>query len=404
MLVLSRVVEALDRNVERFRHYEAGQRDWIEACRQALEEVARWPRTTLLERLREVPCPGALPTIEQNRYDRPIIPFEHRWENHEQARAWAMQVLRGRPTFAADGSHIPPQRIFSIPIALIQVGWYENRHLPGGSYEKDVLVEVLPPDLITRVEGLDEGLDDASPSSEVVISLRRYQLEAGRIVHYLGQHAGDPAGPVAFFDGSLVASFASRLPGLIQVEYAQAAVSMLVASQKAGVPLIGYVDTSYAHDLTDMIGHATGNQWAGQLNDAALLQPYMRWGDRSPAYICARDDGILMGYQDPTTGADFSRQVAFVYLKTTADNPPARVEFPLWVLKKGRLEDVLNVVRAEVIVGNGYPYALETADAVAALTLEDRERFCQVFQEFARRHNLTLRYSRKEFSKLQRRP
>jgi hypothetical protein len=63
----------------------------------------------------------------------------------------------------------------------------------------------------------------------------------------------------------------------------------------------------------------------------------------------------------------------------------------------------MDIVRAETVVGNGYPYPLETADAVAVLTMEDRERFYELFRQFAQRHDLPLRVSRKLLSKQQRR-
>ena len=60
-------------------------------------------------------------------------------------------------------------------------------------------------------------------------------------------------------------------------------------------------------------------------------------------------------------------------------------------------------MRAECVVGAGYPYALETADAVAVLTMQDRERFYWLFQEFAEREGLPLQFSRKAVSKRGRR-
>jgi hypothetical protein len=54
-------------------------------------------------------------------------------------------------------------------------------------------------------------------------------------------------------------------------------------------------------------------------------------------------------------------------------------------------------------VGNGYPYAVETADAVAVITMQDRERFYRVFQAFVEREGLPLRFSRKMVSKRGRR-
>jgi hypothetical protein len=55
------------------------------------------------------------------------------------------------------------------------------------------------------------------------------------------------------------------------------------------------------------------------------------------------------------------------------------------------------------VVGNGYPYALETADAVAVITRRDRERFYRVFQGFAEEEGLGLQFSRKASSKKGRR-
>ncbi len=63
----------------------------------------------------------------------------------------------------------------------------------------------------------------------------------------------------------------------------------------------------------------------------------------------------------------------------------------------------MDVVRAECVVGNGYPYAVETADAVAVITMQDRERFYRVFQEFVEKEGLPLRFSRKAVSKTKRR-
>jgi hypothetical protein len=120
----------------------------------------------------------------------------------------------------------------------------------------------------------------------------------------------------------------------------------------------------------------------------------MSWGDRSQVFVCARNDGVLNKYYE---------RVCFVYLKTTAHNSPARVEFPRWVFEAGEHEHVLDLVRAECVVGTGYPYAVETVDAVAVLTMQDRERFYRLFQKFAEQEGLHPRFSRKAVSKRRRR-
>lgn len=122
----------------------------------------------------------------------------------------------------------------------------------------------------------------------------------------------------------------------------------------------------------------------------------MRWGDRTPAMICARGD-VLQGY------GNYRESVAFCYLKTTATQPPARLEFPRWMLDDGLLEPVMDVVRAEVIAGNGYPYAIETADAAVVITQQDRLEFYAHFQEFMKRQGVEFSFSRKAVSKSRRR-
>ena len=77
---------------------------------------------------------------------------------------------------------------------------------------------------------------------------------------------------------------------------------------------------------------------------------------------------------------------------------------PLWLWQEGRSQQVLDLVRAECIVGaKGYPYAAETADAVAVLQMIDRERFYALFQQFAETEGLQLNQSRKSLSKAVRR-
>ena len=63
----------------------------------------------------------------------------------------------------------------------------------------------------------------------------------------------------------------------------------------------------------------------------------------------------------------------------------------------------MDVLRAECVVGTGYPYAIETADALAVISARDRERFYALFQQFAHDAAIEFRQARKAYSKLQRR-
>jgi hypothetical protein len=160
---------------------------------------------------------------------------------------------------------------------------------------------------------------------------------------------------------------------------------------------VGYVDTSHANDLGAMLDALTKRRARQRISDGALLRPRMEWGDRTTAWTCARKDAVL-----PVEEKYYDR-VCFLYLATTAVRAPARLELPRWVLDTGELARTLDVVRAECVVGNGYPYAVETADAVAVITVQDRERFYRAFQEFAEKEGLPLQLSRKSVSKRGRR-
>jgi len=122
----------------------------------------------------------------------------------------------------------------------------------------------------------------------------------------------------------------------------------------------------------------------------------MKWGDRTPLLQCDREF-ILYKY------GDHQDQVIFSYLQTTRDRPPARLELPLWIWEAGMAETVINWVKAEVIVGGGYPYAIETADQTAVLQAPDRQLFYRILQEWATREALNVQFSRKLVSKLRRR-
>jgi hypothetical protein len=118
------------------------------------------------------------------------------------------------------------------------------------------------------------------------------------------------------------------------------------------------------------------------------------WGDRSPLFYCDRNDNLRREY-DPRLYND----VAFTYVRLTRDRVPARVEMPWWIVEEGLADDILDLVRAECVVGGGYPYAAETADALAVISHADRQRFYNLFEQFARQSGLALVQARKASSK-----
>jgi len=403
MLVRSRVINALEAKKAHFSRYQGGVREHIARLDETLAQIASLTQAEIEARLAAtgVKRPGALPTYEHDPMRGLVVRFGAQWNTHEEARTWAKRVLQGQPTFAVDGSQIPQSRDFSIPVAAIQIGWFENPHTPSRPYVKDLSFEVLTPDELATYEEILEASDQTSGGSAfpgILVNLRRFQGECRRIITYMQERAACDPKPLCFFDGSLTLSFARHLSPPLRQDYLKAIVELLCASQTTGVPLVGYVDSSYARDLTTMLSLVSGMPVSAHLNDGMLLHPLMRWGDRSQVYWCVRDDEVLPLYEMQVG------RIAFAYLKTSATAPPARVEFPGWLLEdRARLEHIFDLIRAECVVGNGYPYVLETADAVAVISAEDRQRFYAVFQQFAQKEGLLLRYSRKARSKAIRR-
>lgn len=389
MLDPQKIRTALAAKGSHFTGAERSRSAVLETFRAAFTSLAKIDLETAGPRLAGIDRPGAKPTGEFDRYPELIIPFGERWSNHQQARRWARKVLEGVPTFAVDGSQISPTKDVSIPIGLVQIGWYENMHTPGGEYTKDLAVEVLSPVELSESE---QGGDELGSA---LVHLRRFEMETSRLVEYLRDSAGRSPGPLALFDGTLIISFAGLMQPKFQSKYTDAVLALLDASTSARVPLIGFVDYSSAHDLVDMIAHLTDARPGDQITDAHLLQSTMRWGDRSQVFICARDDNLLAN--------EYYERVCFCYLKTTADLPPARVEFPRWLYESGEHVRALDLLRAECVVGTGYPYALETADAIAVIDAQDRQRFYRLLQRFASRVGIGLRFSRKSMSKRSRR-
>nr|HQU82428.1 DNA double-strand break repair nuclease NurA [Pyrinomonadaceae bacterium] len=179
-------------------------------------------------------------------------------------------------------------------------------------------------------------------------------------------------------------------------------------SRSVKVPLVGYVDRSFSRDLIHLLDAFSEKQTADKktLYDATVLHsgsetdaPILEnWGDRT--CFCYSDRKGLKAFIDTATGKSL---VGFVYLQTTSDNPPARLDIPSWVYEDNLLGEVLDTIRAECVIGLGYPYALETADQTAVITMRDREVFLRALQDFANREKLNFSVSRKNASKGRRR-
>jgi hypothetical protein len=381
----SQILTQLQEKRDQFTSFDKTAAQEFQKYKAALRQATQQSEKALLKRLTG-DC-GALPLEPLSKYPDWIVKSKLVWQNREQSLSWVRDRLTGIATFAVDGSQIYPSKDLSIPVALVQVGWFENLHLPTGSYEKDITLDIMTPaDLKAGTSG--DPVDRR-------VSMRRFEMETQRLIDYMAERTNcDDC--LVFFDGSLIVTFAEAFDEETRKFYTNCALRLLEASDKYRVPLVAYIDTTYARDLTVMLQHlSTDLPEAKSVHDTPLIHQEMEWGDRTPLFRCKRS-GILKDYQD------YADQIAFTYLKAH-DGYPVRLELPVWVYEAGIVDRVLDWVRGEVIVGSGYPYVIETADQVAVLKNEDRQMFYRLLQDWAEKEELNLRLSRKMVSKARRR-
>jgi NurA domain len=404
MLYRSHVMDALEARRENFAAFERSLRDEVGELAARLRSLAGRSAAEVRRESGAVAKRITFPSDELESAGGAVVPFREAWRSHEEARRWALKVLSGRVTFAADGSQVYPGREASVPVAAVQVASFENPHTPEGRYLKDVHFEVIPPDQL-----LEGGRVFESP--EQVVGAYRFELEVRAVCEFLERHRGwrerGERLPVAFFDNTLIFSSRRKETELLFAKrYAAALADLITLSRETHVPVVGYIDQSYAPDIRDLLEAFFKDLPETNVYDAQILRahaadsppPLEHWGDRTIFWHCQRAN-LSDSFFDER-GAPL---VGFAYLQTTSDGHPARLDMPAWIHEAGLTEEVFDSVRAECVVGNGYPYAIETADEAAVMTARDRQHFLRVMQDFAAQHSLDFRISRKPASKGRRR-
>lgn len=398
MLFNHNLITQLQERREEFISFDHVLRHDLSNCAEHLSRIGALDSDEIGQRARVAASPGAVPSRELDEARSTILAFGKEWHSHEEARRWALDILFDRVTGAADGSQYLPGREITLPIAAVQVAFFENPHTREGKYTKEAQISLITPEEI-----MQGGTDVDS-----LVSLRRFTEETKALQNFLKRRAGwrerGERMPVGLFDGTLLISYA-RPRNRVQDSYVETVVELIALSRETGVPLVGYIDYSFARDLVNLL--EVLGEWKSSyaVYDAQILRadfkggPLLKaWGDRTSFFYCEREglgDNFLDENGDPLVG--------FTYLQTTGDGMPARLDIPSWVFEAGLLEEVIDTVRAECVVGNGYPYALETADAAAVINAQDRARILHALQEFAEREKLDFRISRKAMSKSRRR-
>lgn len=401
MLFRELLTDELKKQSEGFKRFALDQARDLAEYLECLARLAQNSHAEISRKLSGADNCGAIPSDELDASDKFVVTFGEKWTNHEEARRWAFEILNNRTTFAADGSQLFAEREVSLPVAAVQIGWFENPHNDARGYEKNARFFVLSPEDLLK--------DQEEPViPETRVGQKRFEAEVEKAKEFLWKKKGwrerGERMPLAFFDGTLLISFSLPRTDL-QESFINTMVGLVKLSRETEVPIVGYVDRSYARDLLALLDVVNNRRMENRrtLDDASVLhaaspQALQNWGDRT-IFCYSRRRG-LQAFIDPETE---SSTVGFVYLQTTSDAAPARLDIPAWIYERGLLEEVLSVVRAECVIGLGYPYALETADQTAVITIRDREIFLRALQDFAMREKLDFGVSRKAASKGRRR-
>ena len=195
MLSREKVIDAFERKRSFFAAYAENQRSQQRLIDQQLNEFYQLSAAEIEHYLADIPWPGALPTFEFDQAQRLRMPFAHRWQNHSEARAWALEILRNRTVIAVDGSQITPNKDLSPPIAAIQIGWFINDHRIGGSYCKNVEFDVLAP------TELDPDLEGDLSSAASIVNQERFDRECQKLMELMHSFADREEKPLCLFDG-----------------------------------------------------------------------------------------------------------------------------------------------------------------------------------------------------------
>lgn len=323
--------------------------------------------------------PGALPLEDYN--GTFCKSFQYTFDSHESSFKWAEDILDHKRVTAIDGSQIYPMKEVGIQISVIQVAYFSNPHTTVKINPRDAEVRIITP------EDFKQSSSDIQLSRNYV-DAQRFRFECNMVSQLMDKYPGT----VFFFDGTLIPTFA-RVHGATLYNAQVSALNKLISkSEETHSPLVGYIDNSYAHDLFRMFSLLmSGIDKDFRYSDASLIVSYLKnFGDYTPIHICRRE-----GTQD-------SNSICFTYMKTDQMRP-SRLEFPKWMIEERVLNEVMDIIRAETIIGNGYPYSLDSAHDEAILKMRDKDVLISLLQKFAKDHNLKFHFSIKALKKRKRR-
>ena len=301
-----------------------------------------------------------------------------RFNNKQDVLSWKENILSDRLTVATDGSQIYQDKNLSLFFGAVQVAWFMNYHDETGKHIKDVDFELVLPD--RENTNKNEGIGEFNQH----IDFLRFSAEINKLCELM-ENLKDlkfTKTPVFFFDGSMTISFEKN--NQRKKQYIACIERLIEVSERCEIPVVAYIDVSLASNLVNSLKYAFNldtDDFGARLSDAALVKGFLKdgWGNRTP----------LMHYLEKEGQNEILNEIDFLYLNNSSrKQKPCRIELPSWIgRREGMLDEVIDVIMAESLVGNGYLYPIESADAAAVIQAKEKEIFYEYLQKFLKNNS-----------------
>lgn len=378
MIDLKGISLQFDNRLEAIKSYNAEHSELTDEYRAELEKLKNI----------ELSMNKCLPPYSGARLLEPgklIRHFPFNWENRSEAMEWVDSVLSGIALGAVDGSQIYSDKSYEMPVAVLQTSRIFNRHT-NNDYKQETGAAIITPEEF-------EAASVYSFSSEYV-DARRFAAECESIVKLMKEHEK----LYVLLDGALILSHINVLNRNIRHIYIKAVAGLLESSKQTRCPVIGYMDTTMPRDITLML-HFLFKLKKSKLSDTHLFS-HLRWGERTAAFLCDRDDrrggesrSVLDHY------GKFRNEIAFFYIRLSS-GLPARVEFPAWAYEEGLVDKIADIMRAQCVIRGNYPDILMRAHDAAVIRMSEHELFYSMFDNFCKAHGIKINKSAKYFHKM----
>lgn len=318
---------------------------------------------------------GARPTA-QHQAGKVSFSYPGAPVDRDDARRLATRALQ-RPMAFVDGSQVEASRDVDVPFGLVTISG-SHAH-PGEPLSCHDAAQAVTPAELASWQDLGVWNPDR------VVNLRRWTLE----VEYLIRCMEETPGTVAVLDGTLVHSFTTDLPAPLRQAYSEVLGRALRVSKEARSPLVGFVASSHARDLVELVRVLEGVD-AGGLTDPHLLAPHLETlGARTPSWWCDRGDGSL---------DDQATRIAFHYARL-GPGGPCRMEYPEWMLEEDGHEVAHEVLLAQCLAFGGYPRSIDECHVKCQVTSDDAAAVRDAFFRLAQEQGLPVQASWKARSK-----